>query len=110
MRSCQPGPSAWNFSSTSWSRRSETTSLAPGLAAGALGAGSTGLVVAALKAASAACFGLPMPVRVGLIMGISLEGRDPIRAVAHGAAPPFDEGEIGLQHSEDWRTDPDEDG
>src|SRR5262249_19623111 len=56
MRSCQPGPSPWKWSRTSRSMRRETISLAPGSdgAAFGIGIGSGGLVVAALKAASAA--------------------------------------------------------
>src|SRR5262249_20599729 len=57
MRSCQPGPSAWKYSSTSRSIRSDTGSLALG-STGLLGSGpGGGLLVAALKAASAAARG-----------------------------------------------------
>src|SRR5262245_31531368 len=53
--SCQPGPSAWKCSRTSRSIRNGTCSLAPGTYGcfGVVGA-STGFVVAALNAASAA--------------------------------------------------------
>ena len=34
MRSCQPGPPSWKCSSTSWSIRSDTSSLTPGSVAG----------------------------------------------------------------------------
>ena len=55
MRSCQPGPFCWKKSSTSRSIRSVTVSFPPGKAAGAaLDGPSTGLVVTALKAFSAA--------------------------------------------------------
>src|SRR5262249_46419878 len=56
IRSCQPGPSSWKKSSTSRSMRSVTCSLALGIAGFAVGS-SAGLVVAALKAASAASRG-----------------------------------------------------
>src|SRR5262249_21311168 len=58
IRSCQPRPSAWKWSNTSRSIRSVTCSLARGIAGLAFGS-SAGLVVAALKAASAASRGSP---------------------------------------------------
>jgi hypothetical protein len=55
MRSCQPGPSCWKKSSTSRSSRNVTVSFPPGKGTVAVLAGpSTGLVVTALKAFSAA--------------------------------------------------------
>src|SRR5215204_5919863 len=53
MRSCQPGPPSWKCSSTSRSMRNETSSLECGTT-GFFGGASSGLVVATLKAASAA--------------------------------------------------------
>src|SRR5258707_1751971 len=52
MRSCQPAPPSWKYSSTSWSIRSETSSLTPGMAV-VFGGASTTLVVVRLNAASA---------------------------------------------------------
>jgi hypothetical protein len=52
MRSCQPGPPCWKYSSTSWSIRSETSSLTPGSAA-VFGGVSGTFVVVRLNAASA---------------------------------------------------------
>src|SRR5262245_65303230 len=70
IRSCQPGPSSWKKSSTSRSIRSVTCSLALGIAGFAFGS-SAGLVVAALKAASAASRGSPGR-RGRLVMASSL--------------------------------------
>lgn len=56
MRSCHPGPSCWKNSSTSWSIRKVMLSFAPGME-GACAGHSMGLVVAFLKAASAALKG-----------------------------------------------------
>src|SRR5262249_49816993 len=58
IRSCQPAPSAWKWSSTSRSIRSVTCSLALGIDGLVFGS-SAGLVVTALKAASAASRGSP---------------------------------------------------
>src|SRR5258708_28555396 len=52
MRSFQPAPPSWKYSSTSWSMRSDTSSLTPGMAV-AFGGASTTLVVVRLNAASA---------------------------------------------------------
>src|SRR5215468_1840458 len=70
IRSCQPGPSPWKKSSTSRSMRSVTCSLAFGIAGFACGS-SAGLVVAALKAASAASRG-SLGRRGRLVMASSL--------------------------------------
>src|ERR1700759_3913286 len=54
MRSCQPGPPAWKYSSTSWSIRKVTCSRTPGAATFFGGGASATLAVAFFNAASAA--------------------------------------------------------
>jgi hypothetical protein len=58
MRSCQPGPSAWKYSSTSWSIRSVTCSLIPGATFSFGGAAAT-FAVTFLNAASASVLASP---------------------------------------------------
>src|SRR5262245_30240225 len=69
MRSCQPGPSFWKWSSTSRSRRIDTISLTFGTF-GRSGGRSAGLVVTFLNAASAASREVSGP-RFGLSNGIA---------------------------------------
>ena len=62
--SCHPGPSSWKKSKTSRSMRRVTNSFAPGTE-DFLGAGSAGLVVAFLKAASAVVHEVIPAQRIG---------------------------------------------
>ena len=94
--SCHPGPSSWKKSKTSRSMRRVNNSFAPGTE-DFLGAGSAGLVVAFLKAASAVVHE-PLVARVrsgGFGMGVSPPGSD------------YSNGRIAIPQGESrfgWRT------